>query len=640
MLALLPTGGGKSICYQVPAMAMEGMCLVISPLIALMKDQVDALLNKGIRALSIQSGMTSYDVRRTLQEATNGDVKFLYVSPERLLTQAFNEWLPAMDLNLIAVDEAHCISQWGYDFRPPYLKIGELREEKPNVPILALTATATEEVQFDICDKLGFNPPSSKGVPLLNLPLENERLSKNIQRLDRGTPSGDRGLIIRQSFAKPNLSFSCFKVESKVHKMKEIFANVPGSALVYCRNRRRTKDIAEFLLQNDINASFYHAGLGNEERSKRQKDWIDNRTRVMVCTNAFGMGIDKPDVRCVVHADVPDCPENYYQEAGRAGRDGKKSYAVLLYNDTELDDLQKLPDQKFPVMFDIRRVYQSICNYLQIPETHGEGRYYDFDFKEFTERWKLDIFLVTNVVKTLEQAGYIAFNESVFLPAKAGFITDKNNLQEFEKMNPPLEPLIKCLLRFYEGIFDNVVNIYEKSLAKAIYKSIEETQRQLRTLAYYKIIDYLPQKDTPQVYFLYNRVNKDELVIDQKQYNKRKEQYKIRIASTVSYTTNQDACRSEILRHYFGEKQTEPCGICDVCLAKKAKSVSNAEVENAIAGIKNILQEPQLILYIQQKLPQVKKAAIEKAINYLLAEEIVSYDAMGRLFIATDSHSL
>lgn len=599
VLALLPTGGGKSLCYQVPAMAMDGLCLVISPLIALMKDQVDALLNKNIRALSIQSGMTNYEVRRTLQEAVNSDVKFLFVSPERLQTKAFREWLPAMDLNLIAVDEAHCISQWGYDFRPPYLKIAELREEKPHVPILALTASATEDVQTDICDKLGFKVFS----------------------------------IVRQSFAKPNLSFSCFNVENKLQKMKEILTNVPGSALVYCRNRRRTKDIAELLRQNGFNASFYHAGLSSEERSQRQKDWIQNRSLVMVCTNAFGMGIDKPDVRCVIHADVPDCPENYYQEAGRAGRDGKMAYAVLLFNEQELINLEKLPNQKFPIMFDIRRVYQGLCNYLQIPEAHGEGRYYDFDIKEFITRWKLDVFLVANVVKTLEQAGYLAFNESVFMPAKAGFITDKVYLEAFEKTNPALEPLIKCLLRYYEGIFDNVVGIYENSLSKALKLTVAGLRQQLKSLVNYHIIKYAPQKDTPQVYFLYNRVHKDELVIDQKQYNSRKLQYEKRVASAIAYTNNMVDCRSEILRKYFGEKETEACGICDVCLAKKAKRISQAQVASAILGIKQLLQEPQPMLYIKQNLPAIKKEAIEKAVNFMIAEEVIVYDLEGRLFL-------
>ncbi len=599
VLALLPTGGGKSLCYQVPALANDGLCLVISPLIALMKDQVDHLRRKNITAFSLHSGLSFYEVKQTLKAASESNCKFLYVSPERLQTTVFKEWISSLDISLIAVDEAHCISQWGYDFRPPYLKIAELRERLPGIPILALTASATPDVQQDICDKLQFKKAN----------------------------------IFRQSFAKPNLSFSAFQMPSKYNKLKEILQNVPGSALVYCKNRRRTKDIAGLLHADGIVASFYHAGLTAEQRTQRQQEWIENKTRVMVCTNAFGMGIDKPDVRTVVHMDVPESQENYYQEAGRAGRDGKKAYAVLLYSHLELEDMKLLPESKFPVMFDIRRVYQGLCNYLQIPEGIGEGQYYDFDIRVFCDRWKHEPMLVANVMKTLEQAGYIAFQENVFTPAKATFITNKEWLYEFEKREPALEPLIKCLLRAYDGIFTNLVSINEVNIGKIIRQPLEEVQRQMQSLAYHRIIEYQAKKDAPQVYFIYNRVAKDEVVIDHKQYAKRKLQYTTRIESMIRYANNEKLCRSEILRKYFGEAQTETCGICDVCLHNKSTIITQKDLEPVIAKLKTILHQPMKLDAIRTLLPGVSKAVIEKAIQWLISEQVVGYDLQGKVFL-------
>jgi len=601
VLALLPTGGGKSLCYQVPALAKDGLCLVISPLIALMKDQVDHLRKKNITAFSLHSGLSFYEVKQTLKAASESNCKFLYVSPERLLTKVFKEWLSSLYITLIAVDEAHCISQWGYDFRPPYLKIAELREQLPGIPILALTASATPEVQQDICDKLLF---------------------KN-------------GNIFRQSFAKPNLSFSAFQLPSKYNKLKDILQNVPGSALVYCKNRRRTKDIAALLQADGIVASFYHAGLTTEQRTLRQQEWIENKTRVMVCTNAFGMGIDKPDVRTVVHMDVPESQENYYQEAGRAGRDGKKAYAVLLYNNLELKDMELLPDQKFPLMFDIRKVYQSLCNYLKIPEGIGEGQYYDFDIREFCDRWKFDPVLVTNTMKTLEQAGYISFQETVFSPGKATFITTKEWLYQFETKEAALDPIIKCLLRSYDGIFTNMVSINELNIGKVLRQPVDEVTRQLHSLAFHHIIEFHPKKDAPQVYFLYNRVAKDDVVIDYKQYQKRKKQYQNRIHTVIRYAINDRLCRSEILRKYFGEKQTAACGICDVCLQNKANNISKKEIEPVIMQLKTMLHSPLKSDEIKKQIPGISKAVIEKAIEFLISEAVIGYDLQGRVFLKT-----
>ena len=424
-LALMPTGGGKSLCYQVPALAQDGLCLVISPLIALMKDQVENLRRKNITAFAIYSGMTRKEVINTFKVASESNCKFLYVSPERLETSLFKEYLPGLGINLIAVDEAHCISQWGYDFRPPYLRIAALREELPGIPILALTASATPDVQNDICEKLAF---------------------KNYQ-------------VFRQSFERPNLSYSTFKVDSKINKIIEIVRRVQGSSIIYCKSRKRTKEISELLQLQNISSDFYHAGLLQDVRNRKQEDWIHNKTRIIVCTNAFGMGIDKPDVRTVIHADVPDCLENYYQEAGRAGRDGKISYAVLLFDERDIHELEGMASLRFPALEDIRNIYQAVANYLQIPTGAGEGQYYDFDISDFLKKFKQVSHTTLYSLKALEQEGWLAFNEQVFLPSSVMFAVNKNSLYEFEKTNPGLEPCIKTLLRAYEGIFDQPTSI-------------------------------------------------------------------------------------------------------------------------------------------------------------------------------------
>ena len=586
-LALLPTGGGKSVCYQVPALAMDGICIVITPLIALIKDQVRQLHKRNISALAIYSGMGWHEIKKTLENAGSGEFKFLYISPERLQTKLFREYLPGMPVNLIAVDEAHCISQWGYDFRPQYLQIASIREDLPHVPILALTASATQDVQDDICEKLLFKKPH----------------------------------IYRQSFNRPNLSFSAFDTPHKINKLVDILQKVPGTALVYCRNRRRTKEIAGLLQMHDIPASFYHAGLTAEERSNRQDDWIGNKVRVMACTNAFGMGIDKPDVRVVVHMDVPDCPENYYQEAGRAGRDGKRSYAVLLYTSGELQEMQKLPAQKYPPSADIQRVYEAVCNYLQMPAGSGAGEYYDFDLDECCERFKLEPMLLVNVLKTLEQAGYISFSDHVFIPAKAGFIVQKNELYEFEASQPKLEPLLKALLRNYEGIFDNVVNISEKTLGRLLRIELPEVKQQLQQLVYHHIIDYRPQKDTPQLFFLHDRVRTEALYIDMVAYEKRKQLYTYRLNEMIRYTATQTQCRSEFIRRYFGDAEAEQCGICDICLARKTVLLDDKTL-HATALKAAVLLQQRLSLHQLQTALKISGTQGRQLADYLLREEM------------------
>lgn len=595
-LALLPTGGGKSICYQVPAMQFPGICLVISPLIALMKDQVENLRKKNITAFAIYSGMSRKEVTSTLETVGQSNCKFLYVSPERLETALFHEYLPSLNIQLIAVDEAHCISQWGYDFRPPYLRIAELRKELPEVPVLALTASATPAIQKDICSKLGFSEPT----------------------------------IFQQSFERSNLSYSIFNVDTAIPKISEILHKVKGSSIIYCRSRKRTQEIAELLQTQGIGASWYHAGLSAEEREKRQEDWKENRSPVMVCTNAFGMGIDKPDVRTVIHAGIPDCLENYYQEAGRAGRDGRKAYAVLLYTTREIVELQAMSAQRFPSIKEIQEVYQAIVNYLQLPVGAGEGQYFDFDFQEFTRRFKLTGHSTLNALKALEQEGWVQFNEQVFIPTQIQITASREALQELEKSNSALDIVCKTLLRSYEGIYNRMVSVPEKQLAYLLRKEIGEVKRTLLTLQSLGIIRYQPQKDTPQLYFPINRIKAEDLRIDIIKYNERKKQYEERIQAMLQYVGEQVACRSKILATYFGDTHAKSCGICDNCLEQKNLTLSDEEFESIRYRILNIIKYESLTAaQLMQQLSGIGKKKAWKVMDYLQAEEIISMNRDG-----------
>jgi ATP-dependent DNA helicase RecQ len=574
-LALLPTGGGKSICFQVPALMMDGLCIVISPLIALIKDQVENLRKRGIPALALHSGMSFFEVKQTLQTAVYGEHKFLYLSPERLQTKLFREFLPALNISLIAVDEAHCISQWGYDFRPSYLKIAELREEFPEVPVLALTASATPKVQQDIIEKLNFK----------------------------------RGTVFKQSFERDNLSYSVFRVDSKINKVIEVLRNVAGSSVVYCRNRRETQNVAELLKLQNFSADHYHAGLTQEERSRKQEQWIHGKTRVIVCTNAFGMGIDKPDVRTVIHYDLPDCLENYYQEAGRAGRDGSKSYAVAIYLQQDIDELRVLPDIKFPSIAEIKKVYQSLADYLDIPVGLGEGNYYNFDLLEFARNFKYDLHLVMNVLKALECEGHLSFNENIFLPSQVNFTAPKELLQDFENAHADLEPLIKVLLRTYEGVYDNRISVNEKNIARLARIPLETVKDQLKQLQAFNIIEYLPQKETPQIYFLLNRASAQYLHINSEAYLERKKQYERRVEAMLDFLVLTD-CRSKYIAEYFGDNNAKKCGICDNCLKQKAAELTESEFRKIETTIyENI---PEDGIEIKDLLPLIKEVRKEK----------------------------
>jgi ATP-dependent DNA helicase RecQ len=598
-LAILPTGGGKSICFQVPALATTGICLVISPLIALMKDQVENLKRKGIPALMIHSGMSRKDVIRILKNASGDYFKFLYVSPERLETSLFKEFLPAISVNLIAVDEAHCISQWGYDFRPPYLKIAELRKEIPNAPILALTASATIEVQNDIVQNLLFR----------------ERQ------------------IYKQSFERQNLSYKVKKTESKVNSLLEILKNQKGSCIIYCKSRKRTQEISNLLNMHGLKSEFYHAGLQQSERNKKQQLWIENKVPIIVCTNAFGMGIDKPDVRAVIHMDVPECLENYYQESGRAGRDGNSADAFLLFNDKDPEDLQNNILIKFPSIEVITTVYQSLCNFLQVAENSGAFISYAFYFDIFCRNFKLKSLETYNALKVLELDGWISFKEENLTPSTLCFQTNKNELYQFEDTYPHYEPLLTTLLRTYEGIFDYPTSISESYIATILRKQEHEIKQLLKEISKHGIISYTPKNEEPQMQFLKNRVAVKDFTINTILYEKRKVAYKKRVDGILNYVQS-NSCRSQIINNYFGEVQLEKCGICDNCIQKKVKRLNKDEFNHIYISIKDILSTNSItIKELIEQLSNTEEENIWEVIEFLQSENKIHSTENGSLYL-------
>jgi ATP-dependent DNA helicase RecQ len=597
-LALLPTGGGKSICYQVSALTKEGLCIVVSPLIALMKDQVEALHRKDIRAAAIYTGMPFPQVKDILQMAVNEQLKFLYVSPERLETNFFLEYLPGMNIQLIAVDEAHCISQWGYDFRPSYTKIAAFRQQLPGVPVLAVTASATPLVQDDICKQLQFR---------------NHHIYKG-------------------SFLRPNVSFSVFEVESRINKVLQILKNVQGCAIVYCKSRKRTQEVAQLLQLQQITADYYHAGLTNDERSKRQDAWLRNETRVMVCTNAFGMGIDKPDVRVVIHHDMPDCLENYYQEAGRAGRDGQKAYAVLLFDAKDITELNGLSAIRFPSVEEVKQIYRCLVNYLQLPSGSGEGQWIEFDLQDFIKTFQLNSYTAIYALKTLEQEGWLSYAEQIFLPSRVVFTSSKRTLEEFEAQHPHLEPVIKGLLRTYGGIFDMECIISEKQLVTFIKADLDFIKQSLLQLHQYGILQYTPQKEKPQLQFLQSRVPVEQLFINPTKIANRKQQFETRVQQMIRYTTDNNHCRSKTIGLYFGDEQSTDCGVCDVCLWKKGNDLSPAEFTQLQQQILNAANEKGIVVKeFISRLGSKQKERVWKVIDHLVAEEKIVLSEEGIL---------
>jgi ATP-dependent DNA helicase RecQ len=538
-LALLPTGGGKSVCFQVPAMLMDGLCIVISPLIALMKDQVEGLKKKGIPAVAIHSGMSRAEIDRLLDNCIHGLVKFLYVSPERLQTELFIVRVKQMKVSLIAVDEAHCISQWGYDFRPPYLKIADLRNLHPKTPVIALTATATVRVKDDIIEKLAFREPFE---------------------------------TFQRTFARENISFVVRKSENKEKKLLEVLQKVKGSAIVYVRSRKGATELSEILNRKQISSTVYHAGLIFQERTSHQDDWLKGRRRVMVATNAFGMGIDKPDVRTVVHLDLPENLESYYQEAGRAGRDGLRSYAAVIFNDSDISSLQQKVRQAHPEAAYLKRVYQALANYYQLAEGSGEGESFDFDLHEFSDRFGLHLTEVYSALKKLEEEGLIQFNESFYSPSHLLFQKDRAAMYEFQVANERFDPLIKMLLRLYGAqLFTEFIKISESQLARGLKTSEDELKSLLLHLHELRVLIYQPVIDGPQVTFVLPRQDADHLPLNYDRLKARKELAQMKMEAMIEFVTSSHRCRMQRILDYFGEHTWQTCGICDVCIALKKK---------------------------------------------------------------------
>lgn len=544
-LGLMPTGGGKSITFQVPALANPGLCLVITPLIALMKDQVQNLRKHGIKAQAVYSGMTREEIVIALENCIFGDYKFLYISPERLGTEIFQNKLRSMKVSMITVDESHCISQWGYDFRPAYLKIADVRKLLPDVPVLALTATATPEVVKDIQVRLAFREEN----------------------------------VFRMSFERKNLAYIVRRTEDKSGELLHILNQVQGSAIVYTRNRKRTKEISLFLNQHDISATFYHAGLDNKTKDLRQKGWQAGTYRVMVATNAFGMGIDKPDVRLVIHIDFPDSPEAYFQEAGRAGRDGQKAYAVLLYAQSDKTILKKRISDAFPEKDYIRQVYEHINYYFQMAMGDGRGCTFAFNIDEFCQRFKHFPVRVDSALKILNRAGYLEYTDEQDNASRLIFTLRRDELYRMEEHNQDTEKLLRIILRSYTGLFSDYAYINEETLAQRSGLSRQQVYDTLILLTKRHILHYIPGKKTPYIIYTRERQDTNRIVLNKEVYEDRKRSYEKRIQAMLEYAESNDQCRSRMLLHYFGENNEHNCGQCDVCLEKHTSGLKKVNTK-------------------------------------------------------------
>ena len=547
-LALMPTGGGKSLTYQVPAMASEGVCIVVTPLIALMKDQVDNLRKRGISAVAVHSGLTPRQIDIALDNCVYGDIKFLYIAPERLVTEVFRLRVQKMKVSLLAVDEAHCISQWGYDFRPSYLRIAEIRELIPDTPILALTASATKVVEQDIVDKLSLADPA----------------------------------ILRSSFARDNLSYSVRAVDDKNEQLLRIIGNVPGTGIVYVRTREGAEKIASWLRDQGESADYYHGGLPNAERSLRQEDWTQGRTRIMVATNAFGMGIDKADVRFVVHYTMCDSLESYYQEAGRAGRDGKRSYAVLLTSPDDEQRVTKRFDGEFPPLAEIKSIYEKICNYVQVAIGDGLQSSFIFNIHDFASREHIFTGKIISALKILEQNGYLTFTEEMENPARIMFCVSRDDLYKIRVERNDLDHFLRTILRMYNGVFSEFRAIDECEIATVSGYRLERVKELLKRLWQMRIIRYVPSNRSPMLYFNEERLPTDDLYIAPETYRLRKEMMHERFSKMLGYASNTEQCRSRMLSEYFGDTEAKDCGICDICLARRKQAKSGKELQTRI----------------------------------------------------------
>lgn len=586
-LGLMPTGGGKSITFQVPALAKEGLCIVITPLISLMKDQVQNLRGRGIKAVAVYSGMTRQEILVALENCIFGDYKFLYISPERLATDIFRTKLRSMKVNLITVDESHCISQWGYDFRPAYLKIAEIRDMLPGVPVLALTATATPEVVKDIQERLHFKEEN----------------------------------VFRMSFERKNLAYIVRRTENKMQETLHILNKVAGSAIIYTRSRKRTKDVAEVLNKEGITADFYHAGLSNEAKDLRQKKWQSGECRVMVATNAFGMGIDKPDVRLVIHVDLPDSPEAYFQEAGRAGRDRRKAYAVMLYSKTDKTTLNKRIADTFPDREYIMQIYEHLNYYYQMAMGDGLGCTYDFNLEEFCRKFKHFPVPANSALKILTQAGYIEYTDEQDNASRLIFIIRRDELYKLHEMGKEADILIQAILRSYTGVFTDYAYIHEDSLSLRTGLSRQQIYETLVMLSKRRIIDYIPHKKTPFIIYTRERVELRHLIITKEVYEERKERYTARIKAMTEYAESEDVCRSRILLRYFGEKNEHNCGQCDVCLSKKEQPLAQDEFDSIASSIYQLLESQTLTSADIIKSIDANADRVCQVLQYLIDEE-------------------
>ncbi|MFN9854788.1 MAG: ATP-dependent DNA helicase RecQ [Bacteroidota bacterium] len=596
-LALLPTGGGKSICFQIPALLRSGVCLVVSPLIALMNDQVARLQEKKIAAAALHSGQSREEMEELLLQATAGDIKFLYVSPERIHSELFLEYLEQMQVCLLVVDEAHCVSQWGYDFRPAYLRIAALRTYLPAVPLIALTASATPAVREDI---------------LLQLKMTNAARFVN-------------------SFYRSNLHYQCLPVEVADSMLLTLLKEKQGSAIVYCSSRKQTHYIANWLQLNQISAAPYHAGLKQEERNKNQTDWINNQVRVMAATNAFGMGIDKPDVRLVIHLTAPECLEHYYQEAGRAGRDEQPADAILLVTPTQVQRLQALAEQKFPSIDTIKNLYRDLAGFLQIPAGTGEGQTFDFDLPLFCTRFHHAPLLVINVLDLLEKEGHIRYNTSTYKPAKLVFTTDRTTIRSLDQYYPDYSPLLQALLRTYPGILDYSVTIYEEQLARLSGLASALVKEQLKKLTELGIVAYRPANESPQIHFLLNRATAAFLYIDLDRYFARKKAFTNRVQSMIAYISNHQNCRSRLLQNYFGESTATDCGQCDVCLRKQKKEQRDL-FPVFLQRINDLLQTPLSVEELMDHFSGEEKKQAVETLQQLIQEQVIIRNEQGLLY--------
>ena len=597
-LGLMPTGGGKSITFQVPALAQEGLCLVITPLIALMKDQVRNLRERGIKATAVYSGMTREEILIALENCIFGNYKFLYISPERLGTEIFQIKLRSMHVSLITVDESHCISQWGYDFRPAYLKIADIRQLLPGVPVIALTATATPEVVKDIQERLQFRQEN----------------------------------VFRMSFERKNLAYIVRHTEDKEGEMLHILQRVNGSSIVYTRNRKKTKEIAQLLNRNHITATFYHAGLSDETKDLRQKAWLKGEYRVMVATNAFGMGIDKPDVRLVIHADVPDSPEAYFQEAGRAGRDGMKAYAVLLFCPRDKITLKQRISDTFPEKDYIRKVYEDINFYYQMAMGDGLGCTFAFNLDEFCHNFKHFPVQTDSALKILTRAGYLEYTDEQDNASRIMFTITKEELYRIHEQNADTEKLLRILLRTYTGLFTDYAYINEELLSKRSGLSRPQIYETLLFLTRQHILHYIPGKKTPYIIYTRERQETDRIYLSKEVYEERKESYRRRIEAMIEYAESENNCRSRMLLHYFGEKNEHNCGQCDVCLQHHHSGLKQSQFDEISRQILALLKTspfPPQELKAQIQAPEEQ---VSKVIAYLLSEEIIRQEN-GRLLL-------